>query len=134
MDPRTIMIIDDDPDVRVSLFDLLRSEGYGVTTFENPYAALARVHEIRPDLVILDVRMPQVNGIDFLPGLKAAAPGVPVLILTAYANFDLFRQARESGACDMMCKPFSPRILLATLDRIFGSNKTASGISRETGP
>jgi DNA-binding NtrC family response regulator len=118
MEPQTIMVIDDESDARVFLFELLRSEGYKVVTFENPYEALTRVHEAHPDLIILDVRMPQVNGVDFLPSLKTAAPSTPVLILTAYGNLDLFMDARAKGAAEMMGKPVKGATLLKTVRRM----------------
>jgi DNA-binding NtrC family response regulator len=127
MDGKTILVIDDESDTRVYLFDLLRSEGYRVVTFENPYDALTQVHRLRPDAVILDVKMPQVNGVDFLPTLRTAAPDTPVLILTAYANLELFMQAREKGASEMMCKPFSGSVLLKTLRRVLGEAPQEGG-------
>lgn len=121
MEPKTIMVIDDESDTRVVLFDLLRTEGYRVATFENPYQALTEVHHLKPSLIILDVRMPQVNGVDFLPTLRLAAPDVPVLLLTAYANLELFMDARDKGACEMMCKPFGNAVLLKTIERILNA-------------
>lgn len=118
MGQKTVMVVDDESDTRVFLFDLLHTEGFKVVTFENPYQALTEVHRVKPDLIILDVRMPQVNGIDFLPTLKTAAPDTPVLMLTAYANLEVFVGARERGACEMMCKPFGPSVLLKTVHRI----------------
>lgn len=122
MEARTIIVIDDESDTRVYLFELLRSEGYKVVTFENPYEALTRIHEIKPALVVLDVRMPQVNGIDFLPSIKTAVPDTPVLILTAYGNLDLFMEARSKGACEMLGKPFKAATLLKTVAKILGSS------------
>jgi two-component system response regulator AtoC len=115
MDYKMVMVIDDESDTRVSLFDLLRSEGYLVTTFENPHEALTRVHEIHPDAVILDVRMPQVSGVDFLPDLRLAAPDAAILMLTAFATPELREEAMHRGAADVMSKPFRTRALLDAL-------------------
>lgn len=126
MEPPTIMVIDDESDTRVFVFELLRSEGYKVVTFENPYEALTRLHEANPALIILDVRMPQVNGIDFLPSLKTAAPQTPVLIITAYGNLDLFMDARAKGATEMLGKPFKAATLLKTVRKILGKAAVSS--------
>lgn len=125
MDSKTIVVIDDDSDIRVYLFELLRSEGYRVVTYENPYEALTQIQAVQPSLVILDVRMPQVNGVEFLPSLRTAAPSTPVLLLTAYANLELFMEAREKGACEMMCKPFNAGVLLKNVHKILGDAPAA---------
>jgi DNA-binding NtrC family response regulator len=127
MPQKKIMVIDDDSDTRVSLFDLLQSEGYRVVTFENPYEALTRVQEVAPDAIILDVRMPQVNGIELLPSLKTAAPETPVVVLTAFANLDLFIEARQKGACEMVAKPFSTKALLQKLKTIVEQKSVSRG-------
>ncbi len=126
MTQQTIIVIDDEADTRVFLFELLRSEGYKVVTYENPYEALTQIQDVKPALVILDVRMPQVNGVEFLPSLKTAAPQTPVLILTAYANLDMFFEARDKGAVEMMCKPFNAGVLLKSVHKILGDAKVTS--------
>lgn len=126
MNPKTIMLIDDESDTRVYLFDLLNTEGYRVQTFENPYEALTKVHGLNPDAILLDVRMPQVDGLDFLPMLRLTAPGVPIIILTAFANSEVCRKARELGAFDIVAKPFRVQTLLKTLTTALSAGKSGN--------
>jgi FixJ family two-component response regulator len=122
MDPQTIMVIDDDADTRVFLFELLRSDGYKVVTYENPYEALTFVHQVKPAMIILDVRMPQVNGVEFLPTLRTAAPTTPVLILTAYGTLEIFLEARDKGATEMMSKPVRSQPFLRKVREILAGS------------
>jgi DNA-binding NtrC family response regulator len=115
---KRVMIIDDDSDIRVFLFDLLTQEGYRVVTFENPLEALTRVHTVEPDLIILDLRMPQVSGLDFLPDLRMARPDTPVMMLTAYATPDAYLSAYRRGACELIGKPAEPATLLSHVHRL----------------
>lgn len=118
MPQKTIVIIDDDPEIRVFLFNLLQSEGYRPVTFENPHEALGSLHRIRPDLIILDYKMPQVSGIDLLPDLRVTAPHTPVLMLTAHGDPDLYMEAFDKGACDMLTKPIRVESLIRNVRRI----------------
>jgi DNA-binding response OmpR family regulator len=113
-----MMVIDEDPEIRVFLFNLFRSEGFQVVTFENPFEALKQVQAVQPDLVVLDFSMPQIDGIDFLELLRMAAPATPVLMLTAHGNPDLYLEAFQKGAVDMIVKPASASALVSAVDKI----------------
>jgi len=118
MRKRNVVIIDDDPEARRYLTDLLESNGFAVRTFENPFAALSFSFETRPDLIILDYRLPELDGLRLLPGLRAVTNDTPVLLLTAYGTPDLFREAQVSGVRMTMSKPVAAKDLLEAVNGV----------------
>lgn len=116
--PRKIMVIDDDSDIRVMLFDLLRSEGYEVATFEKPLEALAKTPDFGPDIILLDLRMPKMSGMEVLPLIRQAAPKAGIIIISAYGNWDFYVQAREKGANDLVTKPFCSKVILDKIRQV----------------
>jgi len=121
MNPRTIAVIDDDPDTRKFVAETLEQAGYRVHVFENPYVGLSFTYETRPDLIILDYRMPRVDGLALLPSLRAVSEDTPVILLTGHADPELFMDAFEKGACEMMSKPVTPQDLLRNVERILSN-------------
>jgi DNA-binding NtrC family response regulator len=118
---KTICIIDDEKDVRSFLRELLESEGYRVAAFENPYPAFTFVYENRPDLVILDLCMPHVDGLSLLPALRAVSSDTPVLLLTGHGSPKVFLDAFEKGACEVVSKPVHPVDLVCMVRRLTGA-------------
>jgi two-component system phosphoglycerate transport system response regulator PgtA len=118
---RTIAVIDDDADTRRWVADILEQAGYRVHAFENPLLGLSFTYETRPDLIILDYRMPRVDGLSLLPSLRAVSQDTPVLLLTGHADPDLFMDAFQKGACEMLSKPVSPEELLRNVERILSN-------------
>lgn len=123
---KRILVVDDDSDVRVMLYDLLTSEGYDVLTFEKPLEALSRTAEYAPDIVLLDLRMPEISGLDLLPMLKQAAPDAGIIIVSAYANWDFYVQARERGAHEMVTKPFCSKVILDMIRKVEARRNAAA--------
>ncbi len=115
----TIAIVDDDADTRRFLTDVLQPEGFHVRTFEKPFEALTFVHEAQPDLVILDYRMPEMDGLAFLESLQAIGTNSRVLVLTAHADPDLYMEAFNRGALEMLPKSVTPAELVRTVRRLF---------------
>ena len=111
-----LLVVDDDPTIREMLEMVLDSEGYAVTTAPHGLAAFALLDEVRPDVILLDMKMPVLDGWGFLeryrrmPGAK-----VPVVVLTAAQ--DDARQAGEVGADAYVAKPFAIDELIRVLDR-----------------
>jgi two-component system cell cycle response regulator len=110
----TVLVADDDADI-LRLIELnFRLEGYEVVTAQDGPDALAKAIAVRPDLVVLDVLMPGIDGYTICARIRANASlaAVPVLIVTAnYAQVDL-EAARRAGADDFLAKPFHPTKLL----------------------
>jgi len=108
-----ILVVDDEAEIREGLELLLNSEGYSVTTAETGEAGLGRLEEQPLDLVLLDVNLPDRNGIDLLREIRERAPGLPVVLITAYGSIEMARSAFKSGAQDYITKPWSNDELLA---------------------
>ncbi len=102
----TVLVVDDEQAMREFLAVLLEKEGHSVITACDGEQALRKVEEQPLDLVISDVRMPKVDGIELLAGIRAQHPHLPVILVTAYASSDSTIQAMQLGADDYLTKPF----------------------------
>jgi two-component system response regulator MprA len=110
-----LLVVDDDPDVRDSLARALRHAGYSVTTAVHGADALDWLARSPADLIVLDVLMPMVDGLDTCRRLRQRGNGVPVLVLTARDAVDDRVAGLEAGADDYLVKPFALRELLARI-------------------
>src|SRR6202050_4048741 len=108
-----ILIVEDEPNMVAGLRDNFEFEGYDVITAPDGVAGLARALKESPDLVILDVMMPRMSGLDVCKQLKAKRPSVPIIMLTARGQEVDKAVGLELGAVDYVTKPFSIRELLA---------------------
>jgi two-component system phosphate regulon response regulator PhoB len=109
----TILLVEDDPDIRHLVSHKLAKGGFDVIEAAEGAAALLEAQRVPPDLVILDVRMPRMSGLEVcreLRGLPRTAT-VPIIMLTARARAQDIEQAYAAGATDYVVKPFSPREL-----------------------
>ena len=111
-----ILVVDDDVYVRDTLQDILEAEGYPVKTAEHGAAALPIVEGNQPEIVVLDMRMPVMDGWDFAKEIKDRGITIPILVLTAAQNAETW--AREIGAADFVAKPFDLIDLLAKVQRL----------------
>src|SRR2546423_5581235 len=100
-----ILIIDDQPSVRFGLRSLLEAEGYRVMEAEDGAQALALLTEHAPQLILLDLRLPDTDGLELLPRIKAIDDDVPVIILTAHGTIETAIRALKSGAENFLTKP-----------------------------
>jgi DNA-binding NtrC family response regulator len=107
-----ILIIDDQPSVRFGLRRLLEAEGYRVLEAETGNQALPIVTENSPQLILLDLHLPDIDGIELLPRIKAIDDDVPVIILTAYGTIETAIRALKNGAENFLTKPFDADSLL----------------------
>jgi two-component system response regulator AtoC len=103
-----ILVVDDDASLRESLELFLSQEGYAVTAAGDANGALACIGEQSFGLVLCDVRMPGIDGLELLPQLVRRAPGTTVIMMSAYGNSDLAVEALNLGAYDYLIKPFQP--------------------------
>ncbi|MDW7709136.1 MAG: sigma-54 dependent transcriptional regulator [Deferrisomatales bacterium] len=111
-EPKRVLVIDDEEALCRMVDAVLTDSGYAVTTRTRSLEALQGFEPGRFDLVITDVRMPGVDGLEVLQRVKAASPGTPVIVITAHATVDMSIQALRKGAYDMVTKPFEPEELL----------------------
>jgi DNA-binding NtrC family response regulator len=109
----SILVVDDEAEIREGLQLLLSSEGYEVTLAETAEAALARLGERPFDVLLLDVSLPDRNGIDLLRELRARDAAASIILITAYGSINMAREAFKSGALDYITKPWSNDELLA---------------------
>jgi two-component system, response regulator, stage 0 sporulation protein F len=101
-----ILIVDDEESVRDVLAEYFTEHGYDVVTAESGTQALASLPDYRPDLVLLDIRMPGLDGIETLRRLRQVAPAVAVIMVTANEDVALARDTLKIGALDYVAKPF----------------------------
>ncbi|MDF3068373.1 MAG: fis [Polyangiaceae bacterium] len=105
---RRVLVVDDEENLRVVLRTLLRRHGYEVETASSGEEALTMVDSFGPDVVLTDVRMPKMGGLDLLSTLKAKGNDATVIVMSAYGNMDLALDAMKAGAYDYVQKPFKP--------------------------
>lgn len=118
---RRILVVDDEPLKRITLQIELSEQGYEVFEAADALAA-RRIFDAHPiDVVVSDVRMPGMSGLDLLATLKQARPEVEVILMTAYATVQTAVQAIKRGAFDYITKPFATQELVEKLDRIFAA-------------
>lgn len=101
-----ILIVDDEPDICEMLARLFSEEGYSTTTVVSGKGAVKRVIEREVDIVLLDIIMPQPNGIDVLKQIKSIRSGLPVIMMTAFGDPTTAKNAIRLGAYDYITKPF----------------------------
>ena len=114
---RRILVLEDEEDSRKILRDLLSTAAYEMTEAENGEQALAAVAKQRPDLILMDIQMPVLDGYEATRRIKAdpAFKDVPIIAVTSYALSGDEAKARAAGCDDFVPKPFSPRQLLAKI-------------------
>ena len=120
-----ILIVEDEPNMVAGLRDNFEFEGYDVITAPDGIAGLERALNEAPDLVILDVMMPRMSGLDVCKQLKTKRPSVPIIMLTARGQEVDKVVGLELGADDYVTKPFSIRELLARVKAVLRRSKTA---------
>ncbi|MEK4248821.1 MULTISPECIES: response regulator [Paenibacillus] len=106
MDKQKVLIVDDQNGIRLLLMEVFNSEGYHTTQASNGKVALEIVRSERPDLVLLDMKIPGMDGLEILKHIKAIDPTITVIMMTAYGELDMINQATELGAVKHFTKPF----------------------------
>ena len=114
---RLVLVVDDDDSVRYSLKRLLRSVGYDVRTFTNAEQVMVHGRPHETCCMVLDVRMPGVNGLDCHRALATRSIRIPTIFLTGHGDVPTSVAAMKAGASDFLSKPCEPRELLAAVER-----------------
>ncbi len=112
-----ILIVDDEASIRKSLEGVLGDEGYSCALADNGAAALALLPSLHPSLVLLDIWMPGMDGIETLRRMKAAQPGVPVIMMSGHATISTAIKATRYGASDFIEKPLEIDVVLNAIRR-----------------
>ena len=131
-----ILIVDDQPSVRFGLRNLLEAEGWRAFEAENGQQALSIITEQSPQLILLDLRLPDTSGLDLLPRIRAIDDEVPIIILTAHGTIEAAISALKSGAENFLTKPFDPDSLLILINRMLEQSRVRRerfllGLARE---
>jgi DNA-binding response OmpR family regulator len=121
-----ILVADDDPDIRDLVAFKLEQAGFDVTAVDNGLAALDTARAAPPDLVVLDVMMPGMSGIDVCRELRAddSTATLPIILLTARAQEGDVEVGFGAGADDYVVKPFSPRELVSRVEAVLARMRT----------
>jgi CheY-like chemotaxis protein len=112
-----VLVIDDDGGVRVVLSALLRELGHTVRTAETAVDGIILMSPTTPDVVLLDLAMPGISGLDALTHFRHHYPDVPIIVVTGVLEADTLERARAEGAFDVLSKPFTLAGLAEMLDR-----------------
>jgi two-component system, NtrC family, response regulator AtoC len=112
---RRILVVDDEENIRLVLRTLLKKHGFEVEVADSGEAALALLDAFDPDVILTDVRMPKMGGLDLLATLKAKQHPATVIVMSAYGNVDLAIEAMKAGAYDYVSKPFKPDEIVLVL-------------------
>jgi two-component system, cell cycle response regulator DivK len=112
---KRILVVEDQPDNRKILRDVFARTDYEIIETENGEEALAAIEEVRPDLILMDIQLPIMDGYTATRRIKAdpALRSIPIIAVTSYALSGEEKKAREAGCDDYIPKPYSPRDLLA---------------------
>jgi DNA-binding NtrC family response regulator len=123
MSKGSILVVDDESEIREGLELLLTSEGYGVSSAGTGESGLAKLEETPFDLLLLDVSLPDRNGLDLLKEIHRRDPRLAVVLITAYGSIEMARTAFKSGAMDYITKPWSNDELLAQVAQAVESSR-----------
>lgn len=115
----TIVVIDDDYAMRLSCRKILEKSGFKVETFEDGVQGLEGVARLKPGLVVVDLKMPGMSGLEVIGRVHAIDPDIILVVITGYATIDTAVEAMKSGAYDFLPKPFSPEELRLIVNRGF---------------
>jgi DNA-binding NtrC family response regulator len=116
--PERLLVVDDEPNMlRLLKTILMDKTGYEVTTTNNPLEVSKLLQEGQFDLVITDLKMPLVDGIDLIGIVKDIDATVPIIMITAYGTIETAEEAIQKGAYDFITKPFRKETILITIKR-----------------
>lgn len=124
--PPHILVVDDEAAARMALAELLREAGYVVDTASDGFKALSRAEEVRPDLILTDLCMPSMDGVDLIRRLRRSDIGAPVVVMTGFSSVDAALGAMREGALDFVVKPLDSGRLLAVVSQALTGAEEAS--------
>ena len=118
MQAQSILVVDDEPEMRLAVSHALSRSGYSVETAANGFEGLDKFKSEQFNIVITDVKMPDLSGLDVLAEVKKISPEVPVIMITAYGTINRAVDAMKEGAADYILKPFSFETLKAAVKKL----------------
>lgn len=120
MKKTNILVVDDDTDLADGIADVLDAKGFKVSVANDGFAALDQVKKDRFNIVLMDIRMPGINGVETYRRIKGIKPGIKVILMTAYSTENLVEEAIDEGVCQVMNKPIDLDGLIALIEALVG--------------
>lgn len=122
-----LLVVDDQPAIRQLICEALAGEGHPVETAASGFEAIALVAARRPKLVITDLRMPGMNGMEMVREIQKIAPGIPAILITAYGELSDPQEAERIGVRELIIKPFDINELRAAVRRLLAEVADSDG-------
>ncbi len=120
---KKILIIEDEKEMAATYGQILSSSGLDYVVCTEPKEALALVSQEKPEVVLCDLRMPEIDGMELVERIKAEWPHLPVVMITGYATIDVAVEAMQKGASDFLAKPFPPDELLLKVKKVLDHSR-----------
>ncbi len=118
---KNVLIVDDAAFMRMMIKDILTKNGYTIAAeAENGRVAVEKYNEVKPDLVLMDITMPEMDGIQALKGIKTIDPNATVIMCSAMGQQAMVIEAIQSGAKDFIVKPFQAERVLEAVKKVIG--------------
>ncbi len=114
---RSVLVVDDAAFMRMMIRDILTKEGYTIHEAVNGRDAVEKYDEIHPDLVTMDITMPEMSGLEALRAIRELDPAARILMVSAMGQQKMIVEALEAGAMDFLVKPFQPTKVLETVKK-----------------
>ena len=126
-----LMLIEDEEDLRSSLERILKREVLEVHTFSNALSALESYEQIRPDVILTDIQMPDMDGLTMLEHIRKIDKYIPVIVISAFSDIDYFQKAISLHAYNYLVKPINIETLLELLEKINNAKELREGFSAQ---
>jgi FixJ family two-component response regulator len=126
-----VLVVDDDVSVRESLQGLLRFAGWDVETFASAKEFLDRPRSFAPSCLVLDVDLPDLNGLELQQRIATDRYDMPIIFITGHGDIPMTVRAMKSGAAEFLTKPFSDEVLLSAIDAAIRRSRSAQGEAAE---
>jgi DNA-binding NtrC family response regulator len=117
---KKVVVVDDEADIRDVVCHLLKDCGYEAVGFGAPAEAYVRAPVLKPELVIVDLRMPGITGLELIPMFQIVMPNAKYMVLSAYADRETAQDALRRGAAGVLWKPFKTKTFLDMVTRLLG--------------
>ncbi len=128
-----LLVVDDQVGVRRLISEVLMDEGYIVEQAATGREALERIKQKNYQLVLLDVKMPEMDGLETLREMRKIKPAVPVVLLTAYGESEIMKKAEQMGVQHFINKPFDLEELRFTVQRVLAGGRSRAEVVKEIG-
>lgn len=130
-DKRLVHLVDDDEAIRRSVGFALKTSGFQVRSYENGVEILKSAPDLEPGCILLDIRMPGMDGLEVQEALKAKGVTLPVIIMTGHGDVNLAVRAMKAGALDFIEKPFEKAVLLGAVEHAMSRLKQSAETLRD---